>query len=309
MTDAGLDHSVAIFLSTYNGAQYLAEQLDSLLAQSHQNFCVYCRDDGSSDNTREIYQSYVDQHSSHFRWLQGSDENLKPCASFASLMEQFIAQKLSADYFMFCDQDDVWLENKILESLSAIATCTKEDQQKPLLIHTELLVVDRNLKTIAPSLSRYQGLKPGHGRFGRALINSSVTGCTMMFNRALLECALPVPQGAVMHDWWMAVLAQGFGKVQFLDKPLIQYRQHGGNTLGAKAQSGHAINLQFLRKLYTWVSKSYDLSYVSAQSQALLDQHGQNLSPYQKTIAKLSLLLDTPIAPMQKLLYRLIRQL
>lgn len=309
MTDRKSDFAVAIFLSTYNGAQYLAAQLDSLLSQSHQNFCVYCRDDGSSDQTRTIYQSYVNQFPERFQWLQGSEENLRPCASFASLMEQFIELGYQADYFMFSDQDDVWLETKIEESLALISSCSQEEQQKPLLVHTELQVVDQQLNTIAPSLSDYQGLKPGHGRFGRALINSSVTGCTMMFNRVLLERSLPVPPEAVMHDWWMAVLAQAFGKVLFLDKALIQYRQHGKNTLGAKEKSARTLNRNFWRKLYFWLTVSSDLSYVSVQTKVFVEQHGKTLSAYQKVIAILSLCLDIRIAPLQKLLYRLIRQL
>ncbi|WP_299769354.1 glycosyltransferase family 2 protein [uncultured Pseudoteredinibacter sp.] len=301
--------AVAIFLSCYNGAEFLNAQLDSLLAQDHQNFCVYCRDDGSSDGTQDIIQEYISKYPTQFSWLQGEDRNLKPCGSFASLMQDFLNSDRTADYFMFCDQDDVWLPNKISLSIEAITAVAPELGDVPILVHSELKVVDESLGLISKSLSEYQGLLPGHNLFGRALINSSVTGCTMLFNRQLLDRSLPIPEEAVMHDWWLALIAQAFGKIVFIRQPTIQYRQHGANTLGAKQKTGLSSDLGIHKKLYLWLFSSHDLNYVCDQSRAFMGQHGKTLSLYQRWVLRFSLLLNMRAGLFQKLVYRIVRKL
>lgn len=299
---------VAIFLSTYNGSQFIREQLDSLLQQTHQNFKVYIRDDGSTDDTLHIIERYIQKAPDKFELQLDEKGNLEPSASFSALMESFLASAYSADYFMFCDQDDVWSSEKISCSLAAIEQCS-ENITQPVLVHTELEVVDDTLQTIAPSLSQYQGLRPGCQRFGRSLINSSVTGCTMLFNKALLERSAPIPQDAVMHDWWVAVVAQTFGRVIYLDQPLIKYRQHGKNTLGAKQQTSPRLEMSFFKKLQFLIFSLHDLRYVTRQARALLLAHGHEMSIFQRFVTRLSLCLDIPIGLIQKIIYRLIRVL
>ncbi|WP_299975859.1 glycosyltransferase family 2 protein [uncultured Pseudoteredinibacter sp.] len=309
MSKGAANSTVAIFLSCYNGAEFLNAQLDSLLAQDHQDFCVYCRDDGSSDGTRDIIQDYISRYPTQFLWLQGEERNLKPCGSFASLMQDFLKSDRTADYFMFCDQDDVWLPNKISMSIEAIKTLAPESGDYPVLVHSELEVVDDKLGLISKSLSEYQGLLPGHNLFGRSLINSSVTGCTMLFNKPLLEKSLPIPERAIMHDWWLALIAQSFGKIVFIRQPLMKYRQHGANTLGAKHKAGLSPNLGILKKMYILLFTSHDLGYVCDQSKAFMSQHGNSLSFYQRSVLRFSLLLSVRAGLIQKLIYRIVRKL
>jgi hypothetical protein len=105
----------------------------------------------------------------------------------------------------------------------------------PLLVHTDLAVVDRRLQPISPSFWRYQNIHPaGRETLNRLLAQNVVTGCSMMLNRALRERALPIPAEACMHDWWLALVAAAFGRITHLPEPTVLYRQHGGNDTGAK---------------------------------------------------------------------------
>jgi hypothetical protein len=104
------------------------------------------------------------------------------------------------------------------------------------VVHSDLVVVDEALNVIHPSFVRHQRFDPGNCTADMLLSINQVTGCAMMVNRALLQAALPLPAAAVMHDWWCALLA-GSGHRSFLDEPLVLYRQHGANQLGAKGRT------------------------------------------------------------------------
>lgn len=221
---------IDVLLASYEGEKFLAEQIDSILAQSYPHFRIIIRDDASQDNTTDIVHHYAKQYPEKILFIEGKERvGLK--ANFSKLMEHS-----SAPYIMFSDQDDVWTPKKIELSLARMSLMEKTyGENNPLLIHTDLTVVDENLKVLSPSFWKYANLKPQNEEPMSRLLNQNVvTGCTMMANRLLVELAMPIPEEAFMHDWWLALTASALGKIGLIEQSTIYYRQHGKNSLGAK---------------------------------------------------------------------------
>ena len=229
---------IVILMPTFNSARFLQEQVDSLLAQTHQNFLVVTRDDGSSDNSVALIEAYAEANPGRFHSIAGDGRNLGASGTFAHLLAHALAHRSEADfqftYVVFCDHDDVWYPHKIAVTLARMQALEAQYSGIPLLVHSDLRVVDGERRQIAPSFVDYQGIQPHRNGLGRLLVCNTVTGCTAMINQELAIRMLPIPQGAIMHDWWMALVASAFGKIAYIDEALLDYRQHGENTLGAK---------------------------------------------------------------------------
>lgn len=244
---------VLVLMPVYNGERFLAEQIESILAQTHQALTLVCRDDGSSDQSRAILAQYAARSPQRVRVLEDNLGNLGASGSFSHLMQwalEHAAEFGEAVYVALADQDDIWHLDKIAKGLSAIMSAEAQDSNRLLLVHSDLVVVAADGTPIAPSLMAYQGLDPARRHFSAQLISNTVTGCTSLMNLALLRKSLPVPAEAMMHDWWLSLVATQFGELIFLPEALVDYRQHGRNTLGAKKHSGPAVNFQTLSKLF-----------------------------------------------------------
>lgn len=227
-----------VLLATYNGAAFLPEQLESILSQA-EGWKLLVRDDGSHDGTRKLLRHIVDK-SSAVIVIDDGLERLGAPGNFARLLEN--AKEQGVDYCALADQDDLWLPAKLAEQLTQIKMLEQKFPHCPILIHSDLEVVNRNLETIHPSFMQYQGIQ--HEDFNQLkvlLCQNFVTGSTVMVNRSLLELALPVPKEALMHDWWLALCAAAFGRLEYVSAPLVKYRQHGNNEVGA-INMRHAIN-------------------------------------------------------------------
>jgi len=246
---------INILLSTYNGERYLKEQLDSLFYQTYKNIKIIVRDDGSTDKTLEILKAYD-------VYLLEPHENIGPKKSFSSLLE-YVLQNTDSNYFMFCDQDDVWEKDKIEKTLAKMQELEFQYEDTPLLVHTDLKVVDEELKLIQNSFWKHEYINPSINSFNRLLMQNTITGCTVMINRKLAELCLPVPDGAIMHDWWIGLVASKFGKIGFINNGTILYRQHASNSIGAKGFRLMYIIEKFL--------KSDNLSVNILQAKAFLD--------------------------------------
>lgn len=222
--------SVQILLSTYNGERYLSELLDSILGQTYQNWSLLIRDDGSSDSTLEVISKYIAKDCRIS--LLNSDKNLGVISSFETLLKAS-----TSPYVMFCDQDDVWLSNKIELLHSVMVEAEKDLPNKPILVHSDLLVVDSNLNVISHSFWQYSQIDITKRDFNYLGVKNFVTGCTMMFNRVAVESSLPFEQETRMHDAWVAlkVLKTG-GVIKSIETPTIMYRQHENNVVGAIGQ-------------------------------------------------------------------------
>lgn len=234
-----LNSTTIIILATYNGAEFLAEQLDSLLGQTLSDTSVLIRDDGSTDQSVEIIREYIhrDQRITLLQDELGATGSA--LGNFSILANTAYAR--GAEYIFFCDQDDVWELNKI-EIMLAKLKQLEGDDKKPSLVHHDLVVVNKSLEPIADSFIKLMRLYPSDERNPqRQVSRNEVTGCAMACNRALLEIALPISDKAVMHDWWLALCAVYFGRIAFIPAKLVYYRQHKSNAIGAKS-FWHGLN-------------------------------------------------------------------
>ena len=225
---------IDILLSTYNGEQFLSEQIESIIHQSFTDWKLIIRDDGSSDSTNAIIDSYCAVYPQKVIKINGPSSNIGVILSFELLLKQS-----KSDYTMFCDQDDVWLLNKIEESMLAISALEKKNTRAtPLLIHTDLEVVSTTLKTLYPSLFDCANIHTellDSNPYYLGICNS-ITGCTILINKAARLCSLPFPKNIIMHDAWLGVsVLLNKGIIKAIPKSLIKYRQHNQNTIGVTA--------------------------------------------------------------------------
>ena len=220
---------IDILLATYNGGRFLREQLDSLLESVPDGANVLVQDDGSTDDTAAIVSGYAQTHPQTVSLVSGPVHEKSAKGNFMSLL--YLS---SAEYVFFCDQDDVWARGKMQKSLDRMREGEAQyGKGCPLLVHTDLSVVDASLGPIAPSFWRYQNLDASPS-LSRLLVQNSITGCTVLINRPLKELLQRATAGdMLMHDWWAALIAASMGHILPVDEPLIRYRQHGGNQLGA----------------------------------------------------------------------------
>lgn len=220
---------IDILVATFDGERWLPAQLDSLLAQSHPEVRIVIRDDGSRDGSRAIAARYASEHPDRIRILPHDGVNRRACGNFAELLRH-----AEAPYAMFCDQDDVWHPDKVEVSLAAMRRAEASAPGLPVLVHTDLAVVDQDLAPIAPSLARFLGLDlVGGASLPRLLAHNVVAGCTTLMNRPLIDRCLPIPPEAIMHDWWVALVAAACGRIEVVPHALAEYRQHPANVLGA----------------------------------------------------------------------------
>ena len=263
---------IAIIMATYNGALYLRQQIDSILQNSENSFHLYICDDNSTDDTPNIITEYAERFPQKifprlYRQSAGG-----ACESFFRAMGD-IPQNY--EYYMLSDQDDVWMEDKIAVTLQAMVKKETENADLPVLVHTDLQVVDADLKTIAPSMAAYQNISHERILLKNLLVQNTVTGCTAMMNRKLFSMVGEKPQRCAMHDWWIALIASAFGSIVYLDRPTILYRQHGDNSVGAKQARGMGFYINKWRTRKT-VKKNYQDTF--SQAEALLERFGDNLS-------------------------------
>jgi len=225
--------NVCILCATYNGMPYVREQIASIQAQTHRHWQLLIRDDGSTDGTLDALVNLARSD----RRIQIVDDGLGnqgAAQNFARLLEQ--PEAAAARRLMFADQDDVWHEDKIAQSLDALEAAEAAlGPDVPILVHTDLEVVDADLRPLHGSFMQFQHLQP-HVRLPlkTLLMQNLVTGCTVMFNQALRRIAVPIPGEAVLHDWWLALCAAATGQIEFVARPTIRYRQHASNAVGAQ---------------------------------------------------------------------------
>lgn len=231
---AAPDHreTVDILLATYNGEAFLDQQLASIFNQTYPHWRLIVRDDGSTDATLDIIRSYQERYPGKITLLADEDGNLGPTQNFSRMLENS-----AAHYVAFCDQDDVWLPEKLATTLDKMRLLElQHGATAPLLVYTDLRVVDEGLHVIYDSFWKYQRLDPKTGNsLNRLLVQNVVTGCTAMFNKPLKEIALPIPAEARVHDWWIALVASAFGCTGYVEHPTVLYRKHGDNVIGARS--------------------------------------------------------------------------
>lgn len=252
---------VQILLSTWNGEAWLAELLTSLTRQSFADWELLVRDDGSQDQTLKIILEWQREYPYHSSKLITDGEHLGSTQSFSRLVEHS-----TASYLMFCDQDDIWFPEKIEFSLAALKKLEAElGTDLPILVHTDMAVVDEAKDLAAISFWALRAFDVEQ-RKQAYLLTNVVSGCASLFNRAAADKAFPIPEQAMQHDRWLALVCAWFGRVYAVRQPLLFYRQHGNNQIGAELQSIPSTEIAV--RVDAW----------SRQAEEFLQRHGDELS-------------------------------
>ncbi len=238
-------------MAAYNGGKYLREQLDSILAQTYRDFLLYIRDDGSTDDTPQILAQYAAQDS-RIRMVADTVKHRGCSGSF-----RYLTETVDADCYLFSDQDDVWLPEKVertLDRLRAFGDST------PAAVHTDLQVVDESLKPLHPSFFRLTHREPEKAsRLAYTCAYPTVTGCTAAFNRRARDLMVAAPPVHCLHDRLLSlVVTAAGGTIDWLPEATVLYRQHSSNVLGATAERSAAQKLSRIRASWRDNRQWYD---------------------------------------------------
>lgn len=202
---------ISVCVATYNGSSYIKQQLVSILEQLSEEDEVIIADDCSTDNSISIIESLSDKRIHLIK-------NESKASGVVKNFERALS-RASGDYIFLCDQDDVWLPNKVEQCMLALTNY--------LLVVSDCKVVDKSLNELHPSFFKLRNSGKG---IIKNLYKNSYLGCCMAFRKELLKYALPIPANTPMHDMWLGLIANCIGSVIFLPEALVLYRRHGGNT-------------------------------------------------------------------------------
>ncbi|NLL92365.1 MAG: glycosyltransferase family 2 protein [Ruminococcaceae bacterium] len=219
---------ISVLVATYNNEKHVGELLKSVSDNKFDGaeIEILIRDDCSSDSTYEKLEEFVSNNPGA-RIIDSAGVRLGAVGNFFRLLFES-----DADYFMFCDADDFWFADKVEKTFDLMLKI-EDGGDKPVLIHTDLSVADSELNIISDSLFKYEKLSPERKSLKNLIVQNNVTGCTVMINGQFKNYLTEIPEHAVMHDWWLALIAAAFGKIGILYEPTMLYRQHGKNQIGA----------------------------------------------------------------------------
>lgn len=216
---------ISVCVATYNASRYIREQINSVLIQLNADDEIVVSDDESSDDTLAILDSIND----HRIKILSRNGNLGVIKNFERAL--YVAK---GEVIFLCDQDDVWLPNKVSTCLNYL--------DSNLLVVTDCIVVDAELKCLHKSFFALRNSRKG---FIHNLYRNSYIGCCMAFKRELLSYALPIPSKVAMHDIWLGMVAEKYGRVTFLPTPLLLYRRHSENASPLKSRYGMFKKIHF----------------------------------------------------------------
>jgi hypothetical protein len=267
---------IEVLLSTYNGAKYLDAFVKSLVDQDFVDWILTVRDDGSSDDTRARLELWRQRFPAKVRLIDEAEpRNLGFLRSFSRLLDLSRAR-----YVMFADQDDIWLPGKMRLTLDAMRK--REEQigsDRPIVVHTDAIVVDQELHPIGRTAWANQGRSPEQRSiFPRVMVENVVLGCTAMLNRPLIDITATIPPEAIYHDWWVAMVASALGEMVAVAEPTLLWRRH--TTNGSEMSDA----LKVLRKALTdppivRQRLSSLLDQVRPRAEAFLDRYREQMQP------------------------------
>lgn len=272
-----------ILLATYNGEKYVGELLDSIKGQSVTDWQILAFDDGSEDGTVDILKRFAKENPGKLVLNENVLSSGSAKANFALLFQR--ASFLDYEYVLPADQDDVWLPDKLYKLSRIMDKAEKRfGKDVPILVHSDMMVVNDELEEISPSFFEYSGLNK-HARIYELIVQNCVTGCACIINNALLKGVSNelLDDNVIMHDHWLALYASVFGRVLFTNNVTALYRQHSKNSVGAKGVK----NLPRLVKRFFNERSSYkaDLKATKDQCKSFVMAYGE---PYGVKIGETS---------------------
>lgn len=268
---------VHIVLATYNGEHYLSQQLDSIVAQDYENWLLEVCDDGSKDGTMEIVRKYMEKDKRIT--LHENEKNLGYVKNF---MEGIRRSK--ADYIMLCDQDDIWYRDKISKTLKRAMDEEKALQQDagvPILVYGDAMNFDSESGKDMGRFHEMSHLDTKKVDTAHLFMENKCIGCTILVNGAIRPYLRELPEEIRVHDWWLALICSHFGKVCYLDEPLLRYRQHGGNMIGGSSYSSY-----FKRRISQIQKQRQTLRSTVRQGKRFLELYGDKMGREQKEVAE-----------------------
>lgn len=228
--------NLAVLICTYNPNNYLIEQIESI----KKNYCympIYLSDDSiGNSNLNYLKSKYPSIF--EFCYIRKGPRQRNASSNFLNSLND-IEFDDNIEWVFLSDQDDIWFDNKVESYLSII---NKLDSSKPQIIFSDSLLIDKNGKKIASSFFKYQGLSSSIMKTDDILLRNCVQGATLCINKKMIDLInqslmYKDLDNIVMHDWWIAILAKYKGNWTFIDKPLLKYRQHNNNVVGASSKS------------------------------------------------------------------------
>lgn len=259
------DTTIAVIMSTYNGAAYLMEQLDSLLIQQNIHVQIFIRDDGSTDNTPAILAMYAERHANIVFVNPQNRENLGVKNSFLFLLKWVLDHHPEINYFAFADQDDVWKKEKLSEALARMNDSTIENGEMQMYFSNKT-IVNKDLQFVKEDHLTY------FGDYFDLFWHANAYGCTMVINRPMALLSVKYqPSALFIHDSWiyrLAILCDA--QIIFDERSFILYRQHESNNCGIDAtkmialkdakrlfsKSQHMVQ-QKIREIQKWTGDSF----------------------------------------------------
>lgn len=220
-------------MATYNGGNYIENQILSLLSQTFKDWKLWIHDDGSIDNTIQVIKNYQKLDSR----IHLLEDNVK-CGGAANNFLHLLKYS-SSEYIIFCDQDDIWMESKLEVLFRKIQNATE-----PVAVYCNAYSYD-GIKITANKVSLIKRNNLNNSLF----LNSGVQGCSLMFNRLLLDKLIDYPEYVYMHDHYITMGAVSFGKLLFIDESLMLYRQHNNNVTGN-------VPVNILERLKAFISRN-----------------------------------------------------
>lgn len=248
-----------ILLATYNGARFLEAQLASIIGQTHTDWKLYARDDGSTDGTRDLLQKFEQAHPGKITVVRDDLGGLGATGNFSRLMAFG-----DAPYIFFSDQDDAWEPDKLAVMLAAIRK-SEPSPEVPVLVFSDLAVINDAGEEVAPSLWARENVDPSRTALNQLLVQNIPYGCASVVNRALLELARPVDGRALLHDHWMALLAAASGVIAPYRGAPIKHRIHDANASRSNSPIRKARDRSALARL---ANRNFNRYFGQLQSQA-----------------------------------------
>lgn len=252
---------ISVVMATYNGEQYLSEQLNSLLAQTYPNLEIVICDDASTDNTSLILASYAAEHS-NIR-VYHNKENLGYIRNF----ERAISLS-SGSLVALCDQDDYWFPDKLSIQFKSLGNAD--------LVYCDSQICDKNLVSVNQTISSISNCLSYNSCLQQAVF-CRIYGNTMLFNKSMLQGALPFPT-MLPHDWWIAFIASCKAGIVFCNHVLVKYRQHDQNLIGAATGKSRKDNDPLISKtLMQDIRKRMQLFYETCPAEKIFEKNALQL--------------------------------